>query len=173
MSTQLYEKLFLVNNIPKIEGILQVRDMIKGYAYIGEMYMARSKEHSEKFKYVHMAILQAYSRTNPMYYNNGDCIDCVKRFNFDIYKQSWSWGFDEYNHIDKYQHCRINHKNEEYIIEKTQMISGNCYLCGEYIPFYADCYDIPHCHCDHNDYMYIEDDDDDDIHDDIHDENTN
>ena len=157
MSIQVYEKLFLVNNLPKIEGIQQVRDMIKGYAYTDDINMIRAKKYAEKFKYVHMTILQAYSRTNPIHYNHGDCIRCLKNLNFDIYKQSWCWGFDDYDYNDKYHHSRIvNDKNQKYIIEKTQMESGNCYLCGEYIPFYANHYDIPHCHCDHNDYLYIE-----------------
>jgi hypothetical protein len=172
MSTQVYEKLFLVNNIPKIEGILQVRDMIKGYAYTGEMnmirHMKRAKEYSKKFKYVNMAILQAYSRRNPIGDNHDNCTRCLNRKDFDIYKQSWSWGFDEYQYNERWQHCRIidfdlDNKCKEVFIEENQMISGNCYLCGEYIPYFVNhWYNIPYCCCAHNDYLYHDDDIDND-----------
>ena len=177
MSTQVYEKLFLVNNIPKIEGMYQVRDLIKGYAYTGDMQMIRdmkrAKEHSKKFKYVNLAIQYAYSRSNLIQdhhiKNDHDCSHC-ENIKKDVNQQAWVFGFDRYEYDNnRSQHCYIADYDVNFegkyayikdvvYIEDIQMQGGNCYLCGESIPYYVNhWYNIPYCYCSHNDHLYIED----------------
>ena len=161
-----YENLFLVNHIPQIEGILQVKDMIKGYAFMDVIYMMNdmkdAKKHSEKFKYVNMAIWQAFSRRRPVDEDR------------DIHQQNWVFGFDEYNYDHRkpdegYTLCEIidyevHERDMESYTEKIKMMSGNCYICGEYIPYYAEHHyysNVPLCYCKHNDYLYIDVDSDD------------
>ena len=57
MSTQLFETLFLVNNIPEIAGILQVRDMIKSYALQGDWYMNEATKFGQRFKKINFGIV--------------------------------------------------------------------------------------------------------------------
>ena len=166
MTTCVYENLFLVNNIPKIEGMYQVRDMIKNYAYIGEIYMIidmnNAKQHARIFKYVHIAIIRAYSRTNLMeckHTTSDECIYCLFLKERDPEEQSWVWGFDRFEYEDKWQHCIIidddSNKYPLCFLEETQLQSANCYLCGEYIPYFVNhWYNIPYCSCQHNDHYY-------------------
>jgi len=165
MTTKLYENLFLVNNIPQIEGILQVRDMIKGYAFMDIINMMNdmkdAEKHAEKFKYVNMAIWQAFSRRRPVDEDR------------DMYHQNWVFGFDEarYGHDQEkwYTLCNIVDYDEperdmKFYTEKIKIMSGNCYVCGEYIPYYAEHYyeyNIPYCFCNHNDHLYMDVDSDD------------
>jgi len=170
----LYENLFLVNNIPKIEGILQVKDIIKQYAFMDIFYMIedmkKAKKFAEKFRYVNLAIWQAYSRNKPIH-DDIDCKVCSENKKKDIYQQSWTFGFDEevYNtYPGYYQLCHITdydepNKYRQYFVEKLQMMSGNCYICGEYIPhFVSHWYNIPYCSCKHNEELYNENENDND-----------
>ena len=146
MSTQVYEKLFLVNNIPKIEGILQVRDMIKGYAYTDDMYMIRdmklAKKFSKKFKHVHMAIHQAYSRTNPV-----NCECCREYRENDIHKEHWIFGYDRYD-LDEVKNCDlVDCRENVYHIEQLQLEATNCYICGEYITSSTSFSTLEFCSC--------------------------
>lgn len=130
MSTQFYEKVFLVDNIPQIEGIQQVRDMIKSFVYTGDWYMNKAKEFSERFKKVNRSIRRAYSRNNPIsiYYTTHP-VDTNGL-------QEWKFGFNSCND-DRVEHIQIN--------------SANCYICGEYIEGYSlVTTNLPYCTCLHN-----------------------
>ena len=52
MTTDLYQKLLLVQHIPTIEGIAGVQDLIKAFAYRGDLYMEKAKEFGERCKKV-------------------------------------------------------------------------------------------------------------------------
>jgi len=132
-TTAFYEQLFLVNNIPDIEGILQVRDMIKSYAYSDDYHMIKAKEFAERFKYVNQTIRNAYSRKNPIsiytHYNEETIV-------FEIPQQEWDFGFDSVNNNG---------------VENLQLHSSNCYLCGEYLQGYSfHTSNIRYCNCQHN-----------------------
>ena len=146
MSTQLYEKLFLVNNIPKIEGILQVRDMIKGYAYIGDMYMNLARNFSIKFKLVNIAIRQAYSNNNPK-----KCQCCRESIESNIHGEVWFFAYDRYKRGTN-KNCEIGYEiiNGEliYHIEELRLEAKNCYICGEYIYNSTSSSNLPFCSCD-------------------------
>jgi len=130
MSTQIYEKLFLVNNIPKIEGMYQVRDMIKSFVYTGDWYMNKAKEFSERFKRVNRSIRRAYSRNNPIsLYFTTHPVDITGI-------QEWKFGFNSCNDGG---------------VEHIQINSANCYICGEYIQGYSlVTTNLSYCTCLHN-----------------------
>jgi hypothetical protein len=133
MSSKIYEQLFLVNNIPQIAGIFQVRDMIKSFVYTGEWYMNKAKEFAKRFKLVNETIRRAYSRNNPIsiYMNQ------VYLYHQNINKQQeWKFGFNS-NNDDNVEHLQLN--------------SANCYVCGEYIEEYSLVRtNLSYCTCQHN-----------------------
>ena len=127
MSKQFYENLFLVNNIPKIEGNQQIKDAIKKYAYTGEMYMILARKFSLKFILVLEAIENAFSRNNPI-----NCECCREYRENDIHEENWVFAFNNYNQN----------------IETLQMKAKNCYICGEYIYSETNIINLPFCNCD-------------------------
>lgn len=133
MTTHFYEQIFLVNNIPEIAGILEVRDMIKSYAYSDEYYMNKAKEFAERFKIINETIRNAYSRRNPIsqYVNYNE-----ETTDYGIAQQEWDFGFDSVNNSG---------------VEFLQIHSSNCYLCGEYLQGYSlHVGNIQYCNCQHN-----------------------
>uniref|UniRef100_A0A6C0HTN2 Uncharacterized protein n=1 Tax=viral metagenome TaxID=1070528 RepID=A0A6C0HTN2_9ZZZZ len=147
MTTQVYEELFLVNNIPEFEGIQEVSDMIKGYAYTSEMYMIRDMELARnfayKFKLVNYAIRQAMSRKNSDKYIE----------NYDD-EEHWGFGYERYDPYE-IKNCDMGYQfingNLIHHIETLQIQAVNCYICGEYVHTDTRCkyypYTLPFCNC--------------------------
>ena len=137
MSTQVYEQVFLVNNIPEIAGIFEAQDIIKRYVLTGDWYMSEAKQFSEKFKFVNETIRRAYSRNTS------------KRDTTDIMaSQFWEFGYDMHNNNG---------------VEKLFIFAANCCVCGEYPSECNGHRKIPFCNCSHNqDNFYGFDDDEDD-----------
>jgi len=125
----IYERIFLVNNIPQIAGIFEVRDIIKQFVYKEDWYMNKAKEFSEKFKMVNESIRRAH------------CFVKIKN-NIEKYNQFWEFGFDMSN--DKYRENGV----DKY--EKLHIYAENCFLCGEYTREYTINKNIPTCTCSHN-----------------------
>uniref|UniRef100_A0A6C0HUR2 Uncharacterized protein n=1 Tax=viral metagenome TaxID=1070528 RepID=A0A6C0HUR2_9ZZZZ len=123
MSTQVYEQVFLVNNIPEIAGIFEVKDMIKRYVLTHNWHMEKAYEFAEKFKFVNETIRRAISRNNSNRQHSASIAD-----------QFWEFGF----YLE----------NEG---EKIFIYSSNCCICGEYTSFKYDS-NIPTCVCSHNLY---------------------
>lgn len=48
--SQLYQQLLLVQHIPAIEGIAGIQDLIKAFAYRGDLYREKAKEFGERCK---------------------------------------------------------------------------------------------------------------------------
>ena len=141
MSTQLFETLFLVNNIPEIAGILQVRDMIKSYALQGDWYMNEATKFGQRFKKVNQAIRRAYSRKNPITYYTYNYYNLINETNEKEQQQEWTFGFDS-----------LNNRGVDNIKEHLQIHSASCYICGEYIQGYSQTISrLPYCNCPHND----------------------
>lgn len=46
--TTLYQKLLLVQHIPAIEGIAGVQDLIKAFAYTGDLYMEKARQFQKR-----------------------------------------------------------------------------------------------------------------------------
>jgi len=137
MTTQVYEKVFLVNNILAISGIFEAQDIIKRYVLTDNWHMEKAYEFAEKFKYVNETIRRAISRNT----SNWQYSDIMAN-------QFWEFGFDFDN---------------KYGVEKLYIYGSNCYVCGEYTRKESN---IPSCICHHNEYGYgyhnFHDDDDDD-----------
>ena len=74
MTTDLYQKLLLVNHIPAIEGIAGVQNLIKAFAYRGDMVMKKAK----KFRKRGIKFLRYIERIDCMVYNNGDYLQSFK-----------------------------------------------------------------------------------------------
>lgn len=47
--TDLYQKILLVQNIPKIQGISEAQDLIKLFAYRGDMFMEKANMFEKRF----------------------------------------------------------------------------------------------------------------------------
>ena len=142
MSTQFFEQVFLVNNIPAISGIFEAQDIIKRYVFTGDYYMNKAKEFAEKFKNVNNAIRRAYSRKNPisyyMYINYNEDPEFI-----GIHQQEWTFGFDSLNNTGSEFYDETE--------ETLQLTSSNCYICGEYLQGYSlEVHNIPYCNCQHN-----------------------
>ena len=137
-----YENLFLVNNISKIEGILQVRDIIKKYAFMDVIYMIEdmnlARKFSLKFILVHEAIEHAYSRTKPMEYES-----CKEERENDKHGEIWTFAFPEYDPTVKYS----GSLGFEVVNGTLDMKAKNCYICGEYIYSATDFSNLTFCSC--------------------------
>ena len=138
MSTQVYEQVFLVNNIPAISGIFEAQDIIKKYVLTGDWYMSEARKFAEKFKFVNETIRRAYSRNTS-----------TRDLSNIIANQFWEFGFDFHNNNN---------------VEKMFMFSANCCVCGEYVREYIQNRKIKPCNCPHNQIGYYAFNDDEDFH---------
>ena len=82
MTTYLYQKLLLVNHIPAIEGITGVQDLIKAFAYRGDLYMEKAKQFRKRC----FQVLRYIERINCTVFIKGDCIDSYKHGGRVLYK---------------------------------------------------------------------------------------
>jgi hypothetical protein len=132
-SAQVYEQVFLVNNIPEIAGIFEARDMIKRYVLTDIWHMKKAYEFAERFKHVNETIRRAYSR-------NTSTRDMIDRFAY----QFWEFGFDMHNNNG---------------VEKFFIFSANCCVCGEYAREFNIHRKMNYCECPHNQNDYYAFDD--------------
>ena len=135
MTSQLYENLFLVDNIPEIEGNQKVKNMIKKYAYTSEMYMVLARKFSLKFILVLEAIEKAYTRKNPT-----NCKCCREERENDIHEEIWTFMFD--HTVEIINDVKI------YYTESLSIKAKNCYICGDYIYSNTSISNVPFCNCD-------------------------
>lgn len=49
--TDLYKKLLLVQNIHQIQGIAEIQNLIKLFAYLGDKHMEKAKEFGQRFSH--------------------------------------------------------------------------------------------------------------------------
>lgn len=109
MTTTLFTKLLLVNNIPKIAGIYEAQDLIKKYAYGGEFLLYKALDFSVRFFSVNQEITLAYSRYN-------------------IPDDECHWGFDNGLLINEIG-LELRDMPDNLIV---QLQAVNCPRCGEY-----------------------------------------
>lgn len=72
-NNRLYEKIWMVNHIPAIQGIGGVQDLIKTFAYRDDLYMEKAKEFAARFWEVLYDIQHICTKDNPKnkyYYNS-------------------------------------------------------------------------------------------------------
>ena len=104
MTTNLYQQLLLVHHIPAIEGIAGVQDLIKAFAYTGDLYRERARQYRKRLS----SVLQK--------------IDEIKTLHSKTYKFLLS--FDV-----RYLYCFYSAK---YLNGSFLFQSNFCPVCGDY-----------------------------------------
>lgn len=104
MTTHLYQNLLLVQHIPAIEGIAGVQDLIKAFAYTGDLYREKARQYKKRL----FSVLQK--------------IDEIKTLHSKTYKFLLS--FDVH-----YLSCFYSAK---YLNRRFLFQSNFCPVCGDY-----------------------------------------
>jgi len=104
MTTHLYQNLLLVQHIPAIEGIAGVQDLIKAFAYTGDLYREKARQYKKRL----FSVLQK--------------IDEIKTLHSKTYKFLLSFDVD-------YLYCfySAKHLNGRFLFQ-----SNFCPVCGDY-----------------------------------------
>ena len=106
MTTDLYQKLLLVNHIPAIEGIAGIQDLIKAFAYTGDLY----KEKAHMYKKRLFSVLQE--------------IEDIKLLHSTIYRFSLNTNTDNRSIHSFYS---AKYLNGSFLFQ-----SNFCPVCGDY-----------------------------------------
>lgn len=104
--TELSEKLFLVENIRQIQGIEQVQNLVKSFAYRGDKHMELAQQFEKRFVNVHNEI-----KTMKIYYYDDKC---------------------EYSDDDFHNHTMVPMCSAKYQGSALLFMSKFCCFCGDY-----------------------------------------